>query len=116
MKLIVEQINNLGRVFSFIGNHINYELPFVPNLPLWAQIWDGKIEDWQLLVCSSYNDNQTENPELIGVCVRSIYKGNIDQVLKMNSNFNPLIHLGDFGNVDKLVPFCDELTEKMSKK
>lgn len=109
MSLHIETVDNWQRVMMFIGQHIDYQAAYLPNLPMWSVIFNGQLDGMKLIVGTERNDNN----EITACAVRQVYTDDVAAAKSINPDFQPLAWLGDFGDVSAAL---SDFTEQVAKQ
>ncbi len=112
MKNVIESVENWQKVMMFIGQHIDYQFPYLPNLPFWGLMLDNQVADYKLIVATSRN----EQDEIVACCVAQVYTGDVAAAQAINPEFQAVVRLGGFGDVSQgLSDFCDDVARQFVK-
>lgn len=112
MRNVIESVENWQKVMMFIGRHIDYQFPYLPNLPFWSLMLDNQIADYKLIVATT----RDEQDEIVGCCVAQVYLGDVAAAREIQPDFQAVVQLGGFGDVPQgLSDFCDDVAWQFVK-
>ena len=108
MNFVVETLDNWQEVFDFLGKNVDYQQPFILNLPYLADIWHGSQVGMRLLVASARDD------VLKGVAVLLLIDADLEKAREINPRFSPVVSIGNFGeDIEELAKFADDVAQGM---
>lgn len=94
----------------FIGQNIDYTAAYLPNLPMWTEIFNDNVASMKLIVATL----KDESGDICACCVRQVF---IDSLENIDGEFNPVVSIGNFGSyTDDLMKFADDVANGFTKK
>lgn len=109
MSFVIESVDNWQKVMMFIGRNIDYQAAYLPNLPMWSVLFDGRIEGMKLVVAT----RRDEHEEIVACCVRQVFTDDVQHAKTINPDFQPVVWVGDFGAVS---PELSDFTEQIARQ
>lgn len=116
MKQVLESKENFAEVLGFINEHVNKDLPFIPNIEFLGEVWGGGNKMFAACVCSERDEGNTIRALSVRLVSPNPQFKNDDDVkaaLQMRPDMAGVLRFIDFGGSEKLGEFADLVAQNM---